>query len=275
MPRSAAVASDYEVTRAPRAATSVVLRRGRDHLWPATRLASMAATPEKTGFRERLRQLGMAFQFTRRHDKALIPLVGGVFLGVLAVGVLLIFLVSGVTKILVGVVFLLLALLAALALFSRRVAKATFAEVEGMPGAAAAVMQNLRGPWHVTPAVAFTVQQDLIHRVVGRPGVVLVCEGSPQRLKNMLTQEKKRVSRVLPEVPIVDLSVGDGEGQVPISKLQTRLMKLPRHLSGSQISAVNQRLAALGGAKPPIPKGPMMPNMKSLRGAKQQMYRGR
>src|SRR5205823_384341 len=85
-------------------------------------------------------------------------------------------------------------------------------------GRAAWALENLRGGWKVTPAVVGTTQLDAVHRVVGRPGVVLVAEGAPHRLKPLLAQEKKRVSRLVGDTPIYDVTVGNGEGQVPLAK---------------------------------------------------------
>ncbi len=232
----------------------------------------MATTPEKVGFRQRLRQIGIAFQFTRRHDKHVVWLLLVAF-GVpaaigLGVGIPLGMWVLIPLGAMTGV-------LAALIVFSRRVQRATYAEVQGKPGAAAAILDTMRGNWRVTPAIAVTPQQDIVHRVVGRPGVVLVSEGSANRLRNLLAQEKKKIGRVLPDVQVFQVAVGDGDGQVPIRKVQTHLMKMPRALTPKQINAIEQRLQALGGARPPIPKGPMPKSGKAMKGAKQQMYRGR
>ncbi|HEV2089152.1 MAG TPA: DUF4191 domain-containing protein [Cryptosporangiaceae bacterium] len=232
----------------------------------------MATTPAKVGIRQRLRQIGVAFQFTRRHDKHVVWLLLLAFGVPVAIG-------FGVGIALQLWVLLPLALLTgvlvALIVFSRRVQRATYAEVQGKPGAAAAILDSMRGNWRVTPAIAVTPQQDVVHRVVGRPGVILVSEGSPQRLRNVLTQEKKKIGRVLPDVQIFDVAVGDGDGQVPIRKVQTHLMKMPRAITPKQINAIEQRLQALGGVRPPIPKGPMPKSGKAMKGAKQQMYRGR
>jgi hypothetical protein len=38
------------------------------------------------------------------------------------------------------------------------------------------VLQTVRGNWRVTPMVGFTREQDLVHRVLGLPGVILVGE---------------------------------------------------------------------------------------------------
>jgi hypothetical protein len=215
----------------------------------------MAREPEKLTFRDRLRQIGAAFTFARQRD----PLIALWLLGAALVPLVLILGVAALTGwwLYLTPFAILLALIAAMLVFNRRITKATYAEIADKPGAAAMLLQNMRGNWRVAPAAAFTPQQDMVHRVVGRPGIILVIEGSQQRLKNMLAQEKRRINRVAPDTPIYEIVVGEGEGQVALMKLQTHLVKLPRNLTPSQLGALDDRLTALAGTAPPIPKGPM------------------
>ena len=74
---------------------------------------------------------------------------------------------------------------------------------------------------------------DAIHRVVGRPGIILVGEGAPHRVKPLLAQEKKKLSRVVGDTPIYDVIVGNDEGQMPLKKLNQYLIKLPRNISAA------------------------------------------
>jgi hypothetical protein len=93
--------------------------------------------------------------------------------------------------------------------------------------------------------------------VLGRPGVVLVGEGSSGRVRGLLAQEKKKVARVVGDAPIYDIIVGDDEGQVPLRKLSSHVMKLPRNLNGGELNALGKRMSALGGPKMPVPGGPL------------------
>jgi hypothetical protein len=226
----------------------------------------MATTPEKPKFRDRLRQIGYAFTATREHDRKLVPLLLVAFIVPVAVGVVLgLVLRAWITYLPLGV---LSGVVLLMVIFLRRVMKAQYAQLEGQLGAPAGIVQGMRGNWRVTPAVGFTPQQDLVHRVVGPPGVVLLVEGAPTRLKNIVVQEKKKVGRVAPEVPVYDIVVGDGEGEVPLRKLQSHLVKLPRNITPKQINAVSGRLDALGAARPPIPKGPLPKGARLPKGAK-------
>lgn len=202
--------------------------------------------------RERIRQFGAAWSQLRQIDPHAVPMVLlGLVVGLL-VGVGAGFLLGAIwAMVLFG---LLGAFTGALFVFSRRVQKAQYLAIEGQPGAAAAVLQVMRGQWFVTPAVAFSAKQDLVHRVVGRPGIILVGEGSPQRTKSLLAKERKRISRVAGETPVHTVLVGDGEGQVSIRKLQVHLTKLPRELGKNDVPKLDRKLKPLDRSMP-IPKG--------------------
>ena len=216
------------------------------------------ADPSTAG---RIKQIRMVAGIIRKSDPRALPLVALAGLGVLAV-----FVIVGIFTGLLALLLplgLLAGLTAAMVLFGRYAQSAQYKAVEGQPGAAAAIMQSMRGGWTVTPAVSANRNMDVVHRAVGKPGVVLVGEGSPNRLPNLLAAEKKRVSRVAFDVPIYDLQVGDEEGQIPIRKLQRKLMRLPRNLKGPAVADLNYRLKALPQSlqapKGPVPRTGRMP----------------
>jgi hypothetical protein len=228
-------------------------------------MARRKDTPDEAPAKQgRLAQIRTAYTMTRKVD----PMVGWVtaaagFLA-LAVAVAIGFAIGH--PLYLAVLGVMLAVLAATIVFGRRAEKAAFAQVDGQPGAAAAALNMLRRGWTVTPAVAVTRNQDIVHRAVGRAGVVLIGEGSPTRVQALLVTEKKKVARFVPEVPIYDLQAGNETGQVPLRKLNNKLMKLPRNLKAHQVSEVNRRLKALGSMNLPIPKGPMPRSARMPRG---------
>src|SRR3954471_12818330 len=196
------------------------------------------------------------WSMTRQADPKMPYLVLGPAIAVLAILVVVGILID--QPIYLSLLAVFAALLVATALFGRRATSAMYAQVEGQPGAAASVLQTLRGDWHTTPAVAFDRNMNLVHRVIGRPGVVLVGEGpSTAQLRQLITDQKRRVGRVAPDTPVYDVLVGDGEGQVPLRKLQQHIMKLPRNVGRKDISGLEARMKALGGTNAPMPKGPM------------------
>ncbi len=214
----------------------------------------------------RLKQLRVAFDMTRKGDPRLVPYLLAALLGPLVVGVVVGVLIHHVVYL--TFVSLLLALTLAMVVFGRRASAAMFSQVEGQTGAALAILQSMRGDWRVTPVVALTTTQDMVHRVVGRPGVILVGEGSPRRLGPLLGQEKKKVGRLVGDTPVYDVIVGDEEGQVGLRKLQNHFVKLPRNITPKQVNALDTRLSALGGMKVPMPKGPMPKSARTAGGAK-------
>jgi uncharacterized protein DUF4191 len=211
--------------------------------------------------RESFAQVRQAFTMTRQADNRLVP-----YLVLTGVGIFALFYVLGLLltgnfwlPIIVGLLF---AAIAMMFVFSRRAQASAYQQAEGQPGAAAYVLGQLRGDWRKTDAVAGTTQLDAVHRLLGRPGVVLVGEGAPHRVKPLLAQEKRKVARLAGETPIYDVVVGNGPDEVPLSKLNSHLTKLPRNLSKEQVTALDRRLAALGAQRTPIPQGPVPGGMK-------------
>ena len=155
-----------------------------------------------------------------------------------------------------GFIFFPLALLITLLFFTRQAGAAAYTSIEGQIGAGASVLMAIRKGWVTTPAVAVTKNQDMVHRSIGRAGIVITGEGT-QAVRMMLQDERKRSERFAPGVPVTEVYVGDGPGQVPLRKLQKHLTKLPKKLSAHQMREVRARFKAVGGMSIPIPKGPM------------------
>ncbi len=209
----------------------------------------------------RIKQIRMVAGMVRKANPRALP-----FVALAGVGTIALFVVAGLLTGLAPVLIptgVLTGVMAAMVLFGRFAQSAQYAAIDGQPGAAAAILQSLRGNWTVTPAIAANRNMDVVHRAVGRPGVVLVGEGSPTRLPSLLAAEKKRVARVAYDVPIFDIQVGNGDGQVPIRRLQRQVMKLPRNLKAGAVSDLNYRLKALPQSmqapKGPLPKTARMP----------------
>ena len=224
----------------------------------------------------RIAQMRQAYRITKNSDPNIglilllwFLLVGGVF----AVAMLLLF-DRGVLGIILAVVFgILTGVLAALIVFGRRAERAAYAQVEGQPGAAASALQMLRRGWIVKPVVAFTKNQDIVHRVVGKPGVILVGEGNPNRVKSLIASEKRKHARIVGEsVPIVEVVVGREEGQIPLPKLNRHIQKMKKAVKPAEQTAIVNKLKALDAMRPaaPMPRGPVPTSMKSAR----KMMRG-
>jgi hypothetical protein len=211
----------------------------------------------------RLKQIRMVARLVNQQDRKALPIVFGSAVGIILVMVL-VGLFTGTAAFLIPL-GVLLGLAAAMFLFGRFAQSAQFKAIEGQPGAAAAVLQSMRGNWSVTPAVTANRNMDVVHRAVGRPGVILVGEGAPSRLTGLMAAEKKRTARVAHEVPIFEFQVGNEEGQIPVRQLQRKIMRLPRNLRPAAVSDLNYRLKALQPSlqmpKGPMPKGVRQPKM--------------
>jgi hypothetical protein len=210
-----------------------------------------AADPATAG---RLRQIWMLGGFIRKSDPRAMPIILGS-----GAAVLVVLVVVGMLTGLGGLLIpfgLLLSLMTSMLLFSRYARETRFKALAGQPGAAGEILRTLRGNWTLTAGVAFNRDMDLVHRIVGRPGVVLVGEGSPNRLAILMSAEKKKMARIAYGVPITELQVGTESGQIPIRKLERKVMKLPRTLKPAAVTDLNNRLKALPSAMR-APGGPM------------------
>jgi Domain of unknown function (DUF4191) len=235
---------------------------------------AQASAARKAAARERRAQLWQALNMQRQEDKRLLPYMIGAFVLIVGISVAVGVWAGGFTMISLIPLGVLLGGLVTFIIFSRRAQRSIFRKAEGQTGAAAWVLDNLRGKWRVTPGVAATGHFDAVHRVLGRPGVILVGEGSAVRVKPLLAQEKKRTARLVGEVPIYDIMVGTGDDEVPLGKLERYLTRLPANVSVKQLDSLESRLAALGsrtGASI-MPKGPL-PNAGKMRGVQRTVRR--
>jgi hypothetical protein len=213
-----------------------------------------AANPEDPASMGRIKQMRVVARMLREQNPRALPLVVLTGVGVAAVVIVIGWVVGLIYAFIpLGV---LLGATAAMLLFGRLATSAQYAAIEGQPAAAAAVLQSLRGGFTTTPAVAANRNMDVVHRVVGKPGVILIGEGSPTRLPNLLAGEKRRISRIASQIPIYDFQVGGGDGQVPIRDINKKIMRLPRNISGQAVAELNFRLNALP-QQLQMPKGPL------------------
>ena len=202
----------------------------------------------------RFKEIRDAYQVTKAAKPWIGLAMAGIFFAAWAVGISLGFLVGH--PIYLGFVSLPFAALIAFFIFTRQAGSAAYASIEGQIGAGASVLMAIRKGWTTTPAVAVSRNQDMVHRSVGRAGIVLTAEGG-NAVRQMLQDEKRKTERYAPGVPVYELIVGEGEGQISLRKLQKQMKKFPKKLTPNQMREVRARLKAVGGMSMPIPKGPM------------------
>jgi hypothetical protein len=174
-----------------------------------------------------------------------------------------------------------LAALAASMVLSLRAKRAAYKSIEGKPGAAGAAMSSLRKGWYFEqqPVAAEAgragdmASAAMVFRATGRPGVVLVAEGPPVRATRLAEAERKKISRIAgASVPVTVLRIGEGGGdnEVSVRKVASKIQRMKPVLTKEEVAAVNKRLKAMGGMRPPLPAG-IDPNRvrmdrKSMRG---------
>lgn len=230
------------------------------------------AAPKKS----RRGQLAETYRMAKKGDPRLGLILLGTFVIFSLVGFGLFMLLPGggwLSIVLSVVTGLLVGVLATLIVFGRRAQTSMYSQLEGQPGAAGASLAMLRRGWDTSEVIAFNRNQDVVHRAVGRPGIVLIGEGNPSRVRQLLTAERKKHERVSAGTPIHEITVGRGEGEVPLPKLVRHVQKLKKTLRPAEMTDVMYRLKALDAqrGKVPLPKGPLPTNMKGQR----QNMRGR
>jgi len=217
--------------------------------------------PKKPGRFSQIRQV-----FTAAHSVD--PLIGwwmalaalGTLVAMVGIGLLvknwIYFLVLGLP----------LAALAASMVLSIRAKRAAYKSIEGKPGAAGAALSSLRKGWYFEqqPVAAEAARAGdmasaaMVFRATGRPGVVLVAEGPAVRATKLAEAERKKISRIAgPSVPVTVLRIGEGDGkdEVSIRKVASKLQRMKPVLTKEEVAAVNKRLKAMGGLRPPLPAG--------------------
>lgn len=198
-------------------------------------------------------QIRETYSFTKKH----VPQLGLKMLGLLVIGIAVMVGIGLATNLIgfFGTLALPVSLLITTFWFGRVAEKAAYRSLEGQFGAAASVLNALptRRGWFTAPGVGVDKQQNLVHRVIGRPGIILVGEGT--RPQTLIAEQKKTMARFVPGIPVHEFIIGqDG---VELTNLQKVVKKLPKGLRPGEVTDVRRKLDALPKTALPIPKGPM------------------
>ena len=160
-----------------------------------------------------------------------------------------------------GILLVILTLLSTFITFSlvlsRRAEKAAYASWEGQAGATGAVIQTLlRRNWRGSeqPIAGNPRALDLVYRIVGAPGIVLIGEGRQSGAQVLVDAERKKLQKIAPGVPVHSIYVTESDRAVKLSELRKNIKKLGKKLNRAEVRAVASRLTALG-INIPIPKG--------------------
>jgi hypothetical protein len=208
----------------------------------------------------KIKQLFQVYKLTAKADKnfilaGVLAFVVPMTIGVVAI--LLFFRDSALTIFLWSITTLLFSMLSTLTVFSRRAEKAAFMRIAGQPGAVAAVIGSTLKRGYSTSEMPVAVDpksRDAVYRAVGKAGVVLIAEGGSARVRQLIEDEKRKVSRAIPGITIPVIWVNQDPASTQLHALTKTIYKLKKTLTRAEISVVNKRLAGLG-LNIPIPKG--------------------
>lgn len=234
------------------------------------RKKSAEQKPPKVKKRRWYHQVRDIFLDVQRQEKSTVWIILAIFLGGAALG-------AGIglwTKhpYLGAVGGLLVAFPVATWFLGRRAERLAYARIEGEPGAVSAALGTIRRGWSVEaePVGVDPRTRDMVFRIVGRPGVVLISEGPANRVPRLLAAEARKVQRVIPNVPVIEVQCGNGADQIQLPKLVRHIQRLKPQLSKHQVAEISRRMRALQQTRLPIPKGidPMKvrPDRKAMRG---------
>jgi len=207
-------------------------------------------------------QFGEQIRFLRGVDPKAVPvaiLIGvGTFIAIALFGAVLTNL-SFLGTIIWAILGLVAGYLSALLTLTNRANKAIFKKYANEPGRISLTVGTLtRRIYKGTnqPVAVNARTKDMVFRVVGPAGVVLMGEGSKTSTQQLLEDERRKTQRVASGVTVHTFYTSEDGNGVPIAALHKKVNKLKRTLTKAEIRAVQNRLSAMdsrGGL--PIPKG--------------------
>lgn len=203
------------------------------------------------------RQLIDVFTMVRKSDRTAVPILLLSLLAPLGAGIAVAVInADPIGSILWVTLGLVTGVLVVLIVLGRLAQKMVYNQLNGQPGAVGAILKNsIRRSWvaNETP-IRITKQQDAVYRTVGRPGIVIITEGTISRVASLGEDARKEAARIVPGVPISILHVGT-EG-LRIHDMTKAMYALPKGVNRAEQQVIASRLASM--TKSPlssIPKG--------------------
>ncbi len=213
-------------------------------------------TPRSQG---QLSQMWTVYKMTAQQDKTSVLWASLAF--VLVLGAFTAFTVLAFPGNIVNLVIFLImgamfGIIAAMVVMGRKAERAAYSRIAGQMGAVGAVLGNIRRGWRSAemPVAVNPRSQDAVYRAIGPAGVVLIGEGSRSRVKVLLEDERRKVSRVAPGAPVNFVYVTYDADATNLADLNRHLYKMKKSLNRAEIGVVAKRLESLG-MNIPIPKG--------------------
>ena len=194
----------------------------------------MAEKPakKKSGKRNLFKQIAQVYQFTHEEDKQLpwlmalvfaAPIVLMIILGVVQKWMWLTWIFIMIAAIMVG-------LLLATMMLTRRADAVGFRKMEGRPGAAVAVLSNMNKAGFSFPQEPVWIDprtKDAIWRGTSMNGIYLIGEGNAERLKHAMDRQEHAIKGVTAgsSIPVYRFYIGNGKGQTQLKDLRKTIVK--------------------------------------------------
>ena len=212
----------------------------------------MADKEEPKKKQSTIKQIIQIFKYTHAEDKALPWLCGGVFVAPIVVFVVLgiVFKWSVIGWITSMILAIMLGLLFATMMLTNRADKVGYAKLEGRQGAAISVLGNINKAGFNFPQEPVWVDpktKDAIWRGTGYNGIYLLGEGDYDRVKRAMDRQEQSIKSVTAgsQIPVYRVMVGNGQGQVPLKKLRSNIIRRkayrPTHHKNALLAKIHPR----------------------------------
>lgn len=134
-----------------------------------------------------------------------------------------------------------------------------YARMEGQSGASSAVLRSINKSGYnfdEAPVWFDRKTKDGVWQGTGRSGVFLIGEGNKQRLTREMNRLEAAIHRVTPgsQIPVYRIFVGNGEGQTPLRKLRSTVIKKKIVMSKTELDQLNGRITSLQTQQQQMPR---------------------
>ena len=205
--------------------------------------------PKKQGT---IKQIITIFKYTHKEDKMLPALIAGAFLVPVIVFVILgiIFRWTVLTWVFLMLIAIMLGMLMATIVLTRRADMVGYKQLDGKPGAAISVLRNIYKAGFNFPEQPVWVDprtKDAIWRGTGYNGIYLLGEGDYDRVKRAMDRQEQSIKSVTAgsQIPVYRVMVGNGQGQVPLKKLRSNIIRhkayRPTHHKNALLAKIHPR----------------------------------
>ncbi len=212
-------------------------------------MAEKDAKPKK---QSTIKQIIQIYKYTAKEDKALPWLEAGAFLLPVVVMIIIGLIVkwTWLTWIFTMITAIMLGILLATMMLTRRADAVGYKQIDGKPGAAIGVLSNMQKAGFDFPQEPVWIDpktKDAIWRGTSMNGIYLIGEGEYGRVMKAMDRQERDIKGVTAgsSIPIYRISVGHGPKQVPLTKLRSTVIKSksyePTHHKNALIAKIHPR----------------------------------